>query len=486
MKSPSTNLFAALLPIVVLLVLLSTSILVFDDMLAGPGQLSLLLAAAVAVVVGIAQGHKLRALLDGGIAGVSTALEAIMIVLMIGALAGTWMMSGVVPAMVYYGLDLLNPTIFLFATCLVCAIVSLATGSSWSTIATVGIALMGIGAALGMSEGMVAGAVISGAYFGDKLSPMSDTTNLAPAVAGADLFEHIRYMLWTTVPSMVIALIIYLCIGMFSEAGAETANAEVIQLAMTDQFNIGPWLFIVPLAVVAMIMMKTKALPALFIASLLGAVFAIIFQPQAVRAIGGAEGSYLLACFKATVNSMTTETSVVDSSHAYYGLLKAKGMEGMLNTIWLIVCALFFGGVMEASGALTAMANALARLAKKPGSLVGTTAFTCLFFNVTASDQYMAIVVPGKMFKKNFDDMGLEPKLLSRTLEDAGTVTSVLVPWNTCGATQASVLGVLPWAFIPYCFFNLLSPIMTALQAYLGFKIKRREVQLPVEEAQKA
>lgn len=471
--SQGVGLWQALVPIFVLIALLSLSVRIFDDMLAGPGQLALLLAAGVAAVIALLQGQRLKSLIDGGLTGITTALEAIMIILMIGALAGTWMLSGVVPAMVYYGLDLLNPTIFLFVACLVCAVVSLATGSSWSTIATIGIALMGIGSALGVSEGMVAGAIISGAYFGDKLSPLSDTTNLAPAIAGAELFEHIRYMLWTTVPSMTIALLIYAGIGLYSGGDGGMDGGKAIQVALAEQFHFTPWLFLVPLATVILVMKKVKALPALFIAALLGAVFAFIFQPQAVRAVGGQEGSYLLACFKATVNSMTMESSVVDSSHVYYKLMKAKGMAGMLNTVWLIVCALFFGGIMEASGALAAIASALSKLARKEGSLVGTTAFTCLFFNVTASDQYMAIVVPGKMFKKNFDEMGMEPKVLSRTLEDSGTVTSVLVPWNTCGATQASVLGVLPWAFIPYCFFNIMSPIMTVLQAYLGFKIAR-------------
>jgi len=473
MKDRPMDLFSALLPIAVLIALLGASVVLFDDMLAGPGQFALLLAAAVAMVVALLKGHSLNNLMEGALGSIGTALNAIMILFMIGALAGTWMISGVVPAMIYYGLELLNPTIFLFAACLVCSIVSLATGSSWATIATVGIALMGIGGALGIGEGLVAGAVISGAYFGDKMSPLSDTTNLAPAVAGAELFEHIRYMMWTTIPSIVIALLLYLAIGFFSENNVNVGGAEAIQAAMDANFNISPWLFLVPISVIVMIMKKMPALPALFIASLLGAVFAIIFQPDVVRIVGGSDGSYLVSAFKATVSSMTMETAVVDSGHEFYGLMKAKGMAGMLNTNWLVISAMFFGGVMEVSGALGVISKALLRMANSTGSLVGTTAFTCIFFNVTAADQYMAIVVPGKMVAKSYEDQGLDPKVLSRTLEDAGTVTSVLVPWNTCGATQASVLGVATVAFIPFCFFNLISPVMTVLHAYIGFRIAR-------------
>lgn len=475
MDKKPISLFAALIPIIVLIILLGASVWYIEDVLGGPGQLSLLLASAVAMLVGMRSGRSWFELMDGAMASISGALNSIMILLMIGALAGTWMISGVVPAMVYYGLDLLNPTIFLFAACLVCSVVSLATGSSWSTVATVGIALMGIGGALGIGEGLIAGAVISGAYFGDKMSPLSDTTNLAPAVAGADLFDHIRYMMWTTIPSIVITLLIFIGIGVFSDGNAEPADAGVIQTAISQHFNISPWLFIVPVAVIVMVMKKVPAIAALFIASLLGAVFAVIFQPQVIRIIGGADVGYFVAAFKATYNAITTDTAVVDSGHEYYKLMKAGGMGGMLHTVWLIICAMFFGGIMEASGALDSIAKTLIKMAKSDASLIGTTAFTCVFFNVTASDQYMAIVVPGKMFAKNFEDQGLEPKVLSRTLEDSGTVTSVLVPWNTCGATQASVLSVAPIVFIPFCFFNIISPIMTVFYAYIGFKIARKK-----------
>jgi len=475
MDKKPLSLFMALLPIIVLITLLGASVWFIEDVLGGAGQLSLLLASAVAMVLAMRKGRTWYELVDGAMVSISGALNSIMILFMIGALAGTWMISGVVPAMVYYGLDLLNPTIFLFAACLVCSVVSIATGSSWSTIATVGIALMGIGSALGLGEGLIAGAVISGAYFGDKMSPLSDTTNLAPAVAGADLFEHIRYMMWTTFPSIAITLLIFIGIGIFSDGTSEPADAGEIQAAISEHFNISPWLFIVPLAVIVMIMKKVPALPALFMASLLGAVFAIIFQPQVIREIGGADVSYFVAAFKATYGAITTDVAVVDSSHEYYKLMKASGMGGMLHTVWLVICAMFFGGVMEASGALDSIAKSLMKMASDEASLISITAFTCVFFNVTASDQYMAIVVPGKMFSKNFDDQGLEPKVLSRTLEDSGTVTSVLVPWNTCGATQASVLSVAPIVFIPFCFFNIISPLMTVLHAYIGFKVARKK-----------
>jgi NhaC family Na+:H+ antiporter len=375
--------------------------------------------------------------------------------------------------MIYYGLKILNPTIFLFAACIVCCIVSIATGSSWGTIATVGIALLGIGQALGISVGLVGGAIISGAYFGDKMSPLSDTTNLAPAMAGTDLFTHIRYMMLTTAPSITITLIIFLIWGFTLGADDMVVKNDEVLVVLENTFNLSPWLFAVPVLVIVMIVKKVPATPALLVGSLLGGIFAVIFQPQVVNDISGISDNYLKSSFLSVMNAMGTGISLKSDNSMISELLKAKGMAGMLNTVWLILCAMIFGGVMESCGLLKKIANQIIKFATSTGSLVGSTAATCVFFNLTASDQYMAIAVPGKMYASTFRERGLKPENLSRTLEDSGTVTSVLIPWNTCGATQASVLGVATSVYAPYCFFNIISPFMTVLFAYLNIKIRR-------------
>jgi NhaC family Na+:H+ antiporter len=377
--------------------------------------------------------------------------------------------------MVYYGLNILSPSIFLVATVLICALVSVATGSSWSTVATVGIALLGIGQAMGFSEAMVAGAIISGAYFGDKISPMSDTTNLAPAMAGTDLFTHIRYMMYTTVPSMVITLIIFLFLG-FAQAKSGEVSVDHIQSVLTDNFTINGWLFIVPVAVIGLIVARVPALPALMVGTLLGGVFAVIFQPHLIVTLAGLEGaSFFKSAYVTLMNSMTVSTQLETGDAVMNDLLSSGGMGGMMNTIWLIICAMAFGGVMESAGFLKTIGAAIIKLAKNTLGLVSSTAASCLFLNVTASDQYLAIVVPGRMFAKIYEKRGLKPEVLSRTLEDSGTVTSVLVPWNTCGATQAGVLGVATIAFAPYCFFNIISPFMTIFVTAINYKIRRIE-----------
>jgi len=375
--------------------------------------------------------------------------------------------------MIYYGLKILNPSIFLFAACAVSAIVSLATGSSWSTIATLGIALLGIGKAMGMSEGIVAGAIISGAYFGDKMSPLSDTTNLAPAMAGTDLFTHVRYMVYTTAPTMTITLIIFLIMGFTMDHSNTGANVSQILTSIQGSFNINGWLFIVPALVIFLIVKKVPALPALIAGTVAAAIFALIFQYQAIEQVSGITGNPIKASFVAIWKSMYTQISITTDNAMVTDLLTSKGMSGMLNTIWLIVCAMVFGGVMEATGMLQRIAMVIVGWAKSSGSLIASTAVSCAFFNVTASDQYLAIVVPGRMFRNAFKDKDLKPEVLSRTLEDSGTVTSVLVPWNTCGATQSSVLGVSTMTYAPYCFFNIISPFMTMLFGYLNIKIRR-------------
>ena len=468
------TLLEALLPILFLIALLATNVILYgDDSLSGSNQFSLILAGGFAAIVGMRLGYSWKTLFSGAVNSVKSALPAIVILLLIGSLAGTWLISGIVPAMIYYGLKILNPQIFLFAACIVCAIVSLATGSSWSTVATVGIALLGIGRALGWSEGLIAGAIISGAYFGDKMSPLSDTTNLAPAVAGTDLFTHIRYMTLTTIPSIVITLIIFLFIGFSGSGTADISQVEPLLAAIDAKFNINILLFLVPVIVIGMIVKKVPAVPALLAGSLLGGIFALIFQPALITELGGGMGSYAADAYVTVMNALSRDTSVTTTSEIANELLSTGGMAGMLNTIWLILCAMLFGGIMEACGLLKRITESLITLAKSTGSLIATTTGTCIFFNVTASDQYLSIVVPGRMYASTFRDRGLAPQNLSRTLEDSGTVTSVLVPWNTCGATQAGVLGVATLIYAPYCFFNILSPIMTMLVGFIGYKIAK-------------
>lgn len=474
--------FDALIPLIFLIILLVINIQVFGtDGLSGSNQIVLILSSTVAAIVAIFRlGYSWEILQDGIIKSISSAMSSILILFLIGALAGTWLLSGIVPAMIYYGLQILNPTIFLVAACIVSAIVSVATGSSWTTVATVGVALLGIGKALGFDEGIIAGAIISGAYFGDKMSPLSDTTNLAPAMAGTDLFTHIRYMAKTTVPSMTITLILFIIIGFNYETNGSVDDVKAISAVILERFNINGLLFIVPVVVLVLIIKKVPAIPALLAGALLGGVFALIFQPEIIALIAGEDGSYAYQGFKALMMSMYGEISIVTSNDVVNELLVTGGMAGMLNTIWLIVCAMVFGGIMEESGMLRVLAEAIIRKVHTVGSLIASTAATCVFFNITTSDQYLAILVPGRMYADVYKKRGLKPENLSRTLEDSATVTSVLVPWNTCGATQASVLGVATLVYAPYCFFNIISPFMTILYGYfkIGINYYEKEEEL--------
>ena len=558
-KKPSLT--QALTPIISLVILLMISVISIweDDSLGGANQMALLFGTAIAALIGWRLKYKWKDMLSGISDSILSALPALLILLLIGALAGTWLISGIVPSMIYYGLKILNPTIFLFAACLVSAIISLATGSSWTTIATIGVALLGIGQAMDINTGLIAGSIISGAYFGDKMSPMSDTTNLAPAVAGTDLFTHIRYMMWTTIPSIVITLLIFFVIGFFVGEGGSTEEMNGILSAIEGSFYITPWLFLVPAAVVFMIIKKVPAIPALFAGALLGGVAALVFQPNIINQNGikntviiegentteysfewfqedekikgdsklknvdggtyelviskggdvAATGSFILpealdtaamdnftltfdnninklgltatlsrsnyleASYRSVINAMTVETSVNTSSDQVNKLLGTSGMSGMMGTIWLIICAMSFGGILDKLGMLSKITEVIVSKAKSRGSLIATTTLTCIGFNVTASDQYLAIVVPGKMFSKTYRERGLAPQNLSRTLEDSGTVTSVLVPWNTCGAAQSHVLGVATGEYFLFCFFNIISPIMTIIYGYFGIKIAR-------------
>lgn len=550
------NLFQAFLPILVLIILLSMSVKLIwgDSSLDGANQVALIFATLVAGIIGWRLKFKWKDMLDGISDSIQSALPAILILLLIGALAGTWLISGIVPTMIYYGLMILSPKIFLVAACIISAIVSLATGSSWSTIATIGVALLGIGQALGIADGLIAGSIISGAYFGDKMSPMSDTTNLAPAVSGTDLFTHIRYMLYTTIPSISITLILFAIIGFFVGSEGDTQQVNNILSAINESFYISPILFIVPVIVIVLIIRKIQAIPALFFGVLLGGIAAMVFQPDIVNqkgrsniltAVMPAQGenivwmdsegnelgdteelktnisgkvlakitdadgrevasatynlpkvnqnskdenviiesngagfsfyqtNYFLSAYKAIVDAMTVDTEVSTSNDEVNELLATGGMSGMLNTIWLIICAMSFGGIMERLGLLERLTEAIISRVQSSGSLIATTAVTCVGFNLTASDQYLAIVVPGKMFSKAYRDRGLAAQNLSRTLEDSGTVTSVLVPWNTCGAAQSQVLGIATGDYFIYSFFNIISPIMTIIYGYFGIKIAK-------------
>ena len=480
-------LWKAVVPILVLIVLLVVNVAIYRaDAGYGPNQLALIAAAVVAGIVGKSMNISVAQVMEGVTASIHAAMGAILILLMIGAIAGTWMISGIVPAMIYYGLQLLHPAVFLFAAAIICSIVSVATGSSWATIATVGVALLGIGNAMGFHDGMTAGAIISGAYFGDKLSPLSDTTNLASAITRTDLIVHIRYMLWTTVPSIVIALLIFAAIGVVHQPETATRKTMELSLAMTEKFRLNPMLFLVPIGTLVMVAMRVDAALSLFFGALAGGVFAVIFQPEVINEVGQGP-NYLNRSYTAVVNAMTMETTIASDNPRAVRLLTSNGMAGMLNTVWLIMSAMCFGGAMEACGLLRRITLPLVRAARSTASLVTTTVGTCLFFNVTASDQYLAIIVPGGMYREAFQDRGLAPQNLSRTLEDSATVTSVLVPWNTCGAAQAVALGVPTLTYLPFCFFNLISPVMTILVAAAGWQIAKiafvDDAGGPVEQA---
>ena len=470
---PTITLWEALLPVVILVLLLSFNVTVYgDDALGGSNQFILLMGAAVAAIVGFRNKVTYDQMIEAIGSNLKSTTGAILILLFVGALAGTWLLSGIIPAMIYYGLQILHPSIFLPACIVICAIISIATGSSWTTSATVGIALIGIGRALEIPVGMVAGAVISGAYFGDKLSPLSDTTNLAPAMAGSDLFTHIRYMTHTTVPSIIITLIIFLILGFFQNTSG-AADTDILLTSIKESFTINLGLFLVPVLVIFLIIRKTPPLAALLAGTLLGGLFALIFQSDLVVKIAGANTLSVISAYQGVMNAIIGDISVTTSNELLNDLFSSGGMKGMLGTIWLIVCAMVFGGIMDAIGGLQRLSNALLSIAQSTFQLFASTAASCVVINLTASDQYLSIVLPGKMFNKAFADKNLAPENLSRTLEDAGTVTSVLIPWNTCGAYQSGVLGVGVGEYFIYAIFNWLSPIMTLIYAYFGIKIKK-------------
>jgi len=475
LNNKELSLGTALLPILVLVALLSYNVWVYgDDALSGSNQFILLIGGAFAAVIGFAKKISYNRMIQKVAENLQSVTGALLILLFVGALAGTWLISGIIPAMIYYGLQILHPSVFLPACIIICAIISLATGSSWTTSATVGIALIGIGTVLQIPVGMVAGAVISGAYFGDKLSPLSDTTNLAPAMAGGELFTHIRYMTYTTVPSIVITLLVFLVLSLTQDT-AGVADTETLMHAIKEKFTINLWLFIVPATVIALIVKKTPPLVALLVGTLLGGLFALLFQPGILMEITGSESLSPAAAYRGVMDAISVSTEITTSNVLLNDLFTSGGMEGMLGTIWLIICAMVFGGIMDAIGALSRISNALLQWAQNTFQLFASTVASCLAINLTASDQYLSIVIPGKMFAKAYDERGLAPENLSRTLEDSGTVTSVLIPWNTCGAYQSGVLGVGVGEYFMYAIFNWLSPFMTLFYAALRIKIAMKK-----------
>ena len=472
-KKRDVSIWLALIPLAVLVTMLALVIKVFgSDAIEGGSQISLLVASSVAALISVTLCHCKWSTLERAItANIHTSSSAIIILLLIGAIAGTWMLSGVVPTLMYYGLHIIHPKIFLAVACIICAIVAVVTGSSWTTIATIGVALMGIGEAQGFSEGWIAGAIISGAYFGDKVSALSDTTVLASSTVRVPLFEHIKYMTLTTGPSFIIALLVFAAVSFFHSADSAIQVAELSE-TLQNTFNISVWLLIVPAVTIFLISKRLPALVTLFISVVMACIAMVVAQPEIVRTIGG-EGDF--ATFRALLTVCSTSTSIDTGNAMINELVATSGMQGMLNTIWLVLCAMCFGGVMSGSGMLSAITLLFAKFVYRTASVVASTLATGIFANLITADQYISIIITGNTFSELYEKRGLEGRLLSRSVEDAATVTSVLVPWNSCGMTQSTVLGVSTLTYLPYCIFNLLSPIVSLLMAIVGYKIVRKE-----------
>ena len=463
----------ALIPIVILILLLAVSVAWFgSDSSYGPNQIVLLIAAGIASIIGLKNGWKWSQLEEAMVHGISVSLGAIFILLAVGALIGTWLMSGTVPTLIYYGLQVLNPDWFYAAACLLSAIVAMSIGSSWTTAATVGVALLGIASGIGSSPAIAAGAVISGAYFGDKISPLSETTNLAPAVAGSELFQHIRHMMWTTVPSFIIAVILFTILGFTEDRVGDSVSVGNVQDIITTTYDVS-LIHLIPLVIlVAMAIKKLPAFPAIFIGALIGAVWSLLFQQELLTSIAG--DSDITGQIKIVWTAMFDGFSVTTGDENMDSLLSGGGMSGMLNTTWLIICALIFGAVMEKIGLLAIFVQGILKAAKSTGSLITSTIATAFGTNLVTADQYISIVMPGRMFKEEYERRGLDNVNLSRALEDGGTITSPLIPWNTCGAYMAGVLLVSPLDYWQFAFFNLINPLLAITFAHLGIKVLKK------------
>ena len=466
------------IPMVVLVAMLALVIKCFgSDAIMGGSQVALLSAASVCVMIAIGvYGCSWSRLEEAILDNIHTSASSIIILLLIGAIAGTWMVSGVVPTLIYYGLKVLHPSIFLVATCAICALVSLITGSSWTTIATIGVALMGIGRALGFEEGWIAGAIISGAYFGDKVSMLSDTTVLASSTVKVPIFTHINYMMRTTIPSFIVALVVFAVAGVLYHH-ADTNHAMAVAEALEQTFNISAWLLLVPVFTGVLIARKLPAIVTLFVSCVMACVALVVAQPAVLAEIAGVESLDFMSGFKGVLSSCYGATAVDTGSAELNDLVATRGMAGMLETIWLIVCAMCFGGVMTGSGMLASITDIFLRLVRRASSAVASTVGAGLFFNICTADQYISIILTGNRFRDLYRKRGFEPRLLSRSVEDSATVTSVLIPWNSCGMTQATVLGVSTFTYLPYCIFNLVSPLMSILVTSLFYKVKSSENQ---------
>ncbi|PKO95986.1 MAG: sodium:proton antiporter [Bacteroidetes bacterium HGW-Bacteroidetes-7] len=475
MKKP--GIIVSLLPVVVLIAIIFTGVRLFgEDVTAGPSQIALLFTSVLTAIIAIYHLKIPWEKLEAGIMDHLTKTgSAVFILLMIGALTGSWMISGVVPTMIYYGLKMIHPSVFLVVSFILAGIVSVMAGSSWTTIGTIGVAMLSAGQILGFSAPWLAGAIISGAYFGDKISPLSDTTNLSASVAGVDLYKHVKYMLITTIPGFILTVIFFTVAGFVIPAG-NSLDIENQLNNISTTFNISPFLLLVPVLTIVMIVKKISPFITLFISALTGAVVACIAQPEICSQISPANvskgASYIYASLKMLSGSVSIETG----DQMLNTLTSTRGMAGMLNTVWIILCVVTFGGIMEASGMIKTITEKMMFMMKNTVSLISSTVGTTIFFNMTLSDQYMAILLPGKMFSETYDKLGYEPEVLSRTLQDSATVTSVLVPWNTCGVVQSSVLNVATLAYLPYCFFNLITPVITIAVAAIGYKIRRKKI----------
>jgi len=467
---PTPSLIQALIPVVALVAMLATSVMWFgDDSSYGPNQIALLIASGIAALVAFSNGHNWSFVLQGLTDGIGLALGAILIILMVGALIGTWLLAGIVPTLIDYGLMLLSPTWFYAASCLICAIVAVSIGSSWTTAATIGVALIGVAVGLELSPAIAAGAIISGAYFGDKMSPLSDTTNLAPAVSGSELFAHIRYMSWVSAPALLLALIAYAALGLSGGGQADGSSLVALQTELRSLYNIGP-IMLIPLIILFVLAATGQpALPSIFIGALLGGVWALLFQPERVAELAGQDG--VVEAIQVVWLTLADGTSIDSGNDQLDRLLSGGGMSSMLNTVWLVVCAMSFGGVLEKTGLLARLLQSILSLVTRTAGLITTTIFTAFATNIMTADQYISIVLPGRMFRAEFDARRLDPRVLSRSLEAGGTITSPLVPWNTCAVFMFGVLGVSPLVYAPYAFFLLLVPVISVIYAYTDFKI---------------
>ena len=469
----------SLIPILILVTLLALNISIFgSDAILGASQVALLFSAGVAIWLAMwlfkVPWQDFEETIKSNIGDVTT---AIVILFLIGAISGTWTVSGIVPTFIYYGVKIISPKVFLLAACIICALVSVTIGSSWTTIATIGVALLGIGKALGFSDGMIAGAIISGAYFGDKISPLSDTTVLASSMSKVPMFDHIRYLMYTTVPSIVITLVIFTILG-FSHSGSDSSLINEYTSVLDSKFNITPWLLIVPALTAVMIARRMPALIVLALSTATAAIAAIIFQPDIIREIGASiagDGSNAKILFTGTIESIYNSVSIETGNPEVNQLVASKGMLGMLNTVYLIICAMCFGAALKASGMLRHLASMILPLTKRRTSLVTSTVVTGTALNGIVSDQYLAIILTSSLFKDVYEKEGYENRLLSRSVEDSATVTSPLYPWSSCGMTQATILSVPTLAYLPYCFFNLISPLMSITVAAIGYKILKKD-----------